>query len=156
MASLGELEDPDRKVYVSVRYIFRKYIPIRSALTLAGITPLVASARGGGGGNATPCVFLKWPPKRSADCAYIANGASFEQLLVEKNWSSQARSRSYDVISQTISGRFSPKSRFQPCNVMQLTGMETLWVILVRTWSYLTFRRFSEVTDLGRSILRYL
>ena len=40
----------------------------------------------------------------------IADGSSFAQLLVKKNWSGQVRSRSYDVTMGTTFGKISAKS----------------------------------------------
>ena len=49
--------------------------------------------------------------RRSALKLGIAYGASFAHLLVKKFWSGHVRSRSYDVIRDTASGRFFGKSR---------------------------------------------
>ena len=54
-------------------------------------------------------LFLKWPLKRSADAVKfcIANGDHLQNVWQKKNFSpDQVRSRSYDVISRTTSGRF--------------------------------------------------
>ena len=98
---------------------------------------------GWGGGDASPHEFF-WNGHRSARrirlkfC--ISNGASsFTKLLAIFFWLGQVRSRSYDVISRRTSGRLSPILRFQLRNLLPLTGMETLCVIKVRTWPYLTF-----------------
>ena len=42
------------------------------------------------------------------------------------NYPGQARSRRYDVVRETTSGRFSPKSCIQPRNLLSLTEMQTL------------------------------
>ena len=49
--------------------------------------------------------------RRSALKLGIAYGASFANLLVKKFWSGHVRSRSYDVIRGTASGRFFGKLR---------------------------------------------
>ena len=80
-------------------------------------------------------IFLKSPRSawRIGMKFCIANGASFAQLMA-KNFD-RVRSGHGAMMSyvEQPPTDFSPKSHFQQCNLLPLTGMETLCVIKVRT-----------------------